>query len=266
MQDIQSGNDNRNIKINRVGIRKMCLPIVYVEGNETLPSVGRWIAETDLASDVRGTHMSRLVRFLHLQIHSLNFFQFSQLPLSMLNNLSSSEAFLSVRFTRFFEKKAPASGEIGLVDTEVAFFSKGTSNNEIRTIMQVVVPVTSLCPCSKAISQYGAHNQRSHVTISVEPKNIETMTTLELIKIAEAESSCELFSMLKRTDEKIVTERAYENPKFVEDIVRDVALALQNHDNILHFRVEAENFESIHNHSAYGVIESDGFAQALIID
>ncbi len=265
MQDIQSGNDDRNININRVGIRKMCLPMVYSEGNESLPTVGEWIAETSLASDTRGTHMSRLVRFLHNNTTDFDFAQFGVLSKLMLDYLPSDKAFLAVQFKRFYTKKAPVSGEIGILDAQAAFSTRYSSIDGSRSIMQVVVPVTSLCPCSKAISKYGAHNQRSHVTISVEATNNALLNTLELIKIAEAGASCELFSMLKRTDEQVVTERAYENPKFVEDIVRDVAVSLENHENVRFFRVEAENFESIHNHSAYGMIESDGFPQELII-
>lgn len=259
MQDIQSGNDPRNISINRVGIRQIRLPLTYVEGTDKLPTVGEWTAETSLSPDKRGTHMSRLVKFLHTHTQTFSFSQFSELPQKLKDSFYDCDAFLRVKFPRFIAKTAPASGEHGLIETTAQFFAQHLQHGGARAFMQISVPVTSLCPCSKTISDYGAHNQRSHITLTVEFTSPQVASSSALVKIAEDGASCELFSMLKRTDEKVVTERAYDNPKFVEDIVRDVALSLQQHNDILHYLVAAENFESIHNHSAYASITSDNF-------
>ena len=161
---------------------------------------------------------------------------------------------IEVNFPYFINKTAPVSGVQSLMDYEVGFIGE-IRNGELEVSLKVLVPVTSLCPCSKKISEYGAHNQRSHVTVTALLK--EELQVDELIAKIEAQASCELYGLLKRPDEKYVTERAYDNPKFVEDLVRDVAVMLNNEASVLAFTLEAENFESIHNHSAYAMIEGD---------
>jgi GTP cyclohydrolase I len=173
---------------------------------------------------------------------------------AMLEKLEAEAGRIEVRFPYFVNKTAPVSGVQSLLDYEVTLTGE-TRNGATRLFLQVLVPVTSLCPCSKKISQYGAHNQRSHVTINAELAG--DVAVEDLIRIAEEEASCELWGLLKRPDEKFVTERAYENPKFVEDLVRDVAQRLNADERIAAYVLEAENFESIHNHSAYAVIERD---------
>ena len=262
IQDIQSNADTRAVAINRVGIRALKLPMMFKEGAAASPTVGEWDAATDLAADRRGTHMSRLVRVLHDNSRECDFASFTRLPHRLKEKLEATECFLSVRFSCFVEKTAPVSGEKGFLDSTVVFIAHHRADGVQRQLLQVAVPVTSLCPCSKAISKYGAHNQRSLVTLTVEPS--VDIRALDLIAMVETGASCELFSVLKRGDERHVTEKAYDNPKFVEDILRDLAVALQRENSAAHFRVEAENFESIHNHSAYGVIQSDGFPDYLL--
>jgi GTP cyclohydrolase I len=165
-----------------------------------------------------------------------------------------------LKYTHFINKTAPVSGVQSLMDYDVTWLARATKiNNQVNVSLslQVVVPVTSLCPCSKQISEYGAHNQRSHVTMTVELAPSADLSIEALVKVAEAEASCELWGLLKRPDEKYVTERAYDNPKFVEDLVRDVAGRLKSDARVQSFVVEAENFESIHNHSAYALIRSE---------
>ena len=263
IQDIQSSGDTRAVGIDRVGIRRLKLPLLFTEDSSPTPTVGIWSADTDLHQDSRGTHMSRLVRFLHDHTKECDVPAFRALPGKLLEKLPAQRAFLSVAFTGFIEKQAPISGERGYVDTQVRMFVQHQRETGSRFLLQVCVPVTSLCPCSKAISGYGAHNQRSHVTVSVEP-SVSEIRARDLIAVAEHGASCELYSVLKRADEKHITEAAYDNPKFVEDIVRDVAVVLQRESSVRHFRVEAENFESIHNHSAYGMIESEAFPAFML--
>ena len=172
----------------------------------------------------------------------------------MTNNLEAEEGYISVDFPYFVNKSAPVTGVKSLLDYQVSLC--GSYNSSGSTLkLKVVVPVTSLCPCSKKISDYGAHNQRSHITVEVIPS--EDLCIEDIIVLVEKQASSELYSLLKRPDEKYVTEQAYDNPKFVEDVVRDIANSLNNDDRVLAYTLEAENFESIHNHSAYAVIEND---------
>ena len=263
IKDVQSGSDTRAVPINRVGIRALRLPLVFTEGAAVYPTIGEWDIATNLSAEQRGTHMSRLVRILHESVdEKFNYAHFCRLPAALLKRLEATEYFISVQFTHFIKKTAPVSGEKGLLDTTVRFIASRVLDNEYG-LLQVVVPVTSLCPCSKAISQYGAHNQRSHITLTVEPKT--ELFVRDLIAVAEQHgASSELFSVLKRSDERHVTEKAYDNPKFVEDIVRDLGVALTRFGEINSYRAEAENFESIHNHSAYAIIETDNFPDFLL--
>ena len=261
VQDIQSGGDTRAVAINRVGISRVRLPMLYRDDSIACPTVGVWNADTSLPGHVRGTHMSRLARALNDSAHEIDYQNFCLLPTNLMQRLDANECTVSVRFHYFIEKTAPISTEKGYLDVEVVLVAH-KKNGVQRQIMQVITPVTSLCPCSKAISKYGAHNQRSHVTLSVESDDV--LRIRDLVALAENGASAELYSVLKRADERHVTERAYDDPKFVEDIVRDLAVQLRGLNGIRNYRIETENFESIHNHSAYAIVESDDFPQHLL--
>ena len=255
MPDVQSTPDTRQIPIQRVGVKAVRHPLtVRTQTGEVQPTVGTWNLDVHLPADQKGTHMSRFVALLEENKAPLEPTTFRTLLAAMLEKLEAEAGRIEVSFPYFVNKTAPVSGVQSLLDYEVTL-TGDTRHGETRLFLQVLVPVTSLCPCSKKISQYGAHNQRSHVTIKAELAG--DVAVEELIRIAEEEASCELWGLLKRPDEKFVTERAYENPKFVEDLVRDVAQRLNADERIAAYVLEAENFESIHNHSAYAVIERD---------
>ena len=204
-----------------------------------------------LPADQKGTHMSRFVALMESRQRPLDYGELQNLTQQMLELLGADAGRISVSFPFFRSKSAPVSGIRSLLDYDVTI-SGEVSGGAYAYGLKVLVPVTSLCPCSKEISQYGAHNQRSHVTVSL--ICTEDVPPEDIIDIVEAQASCQLYGLLKRPDEKYVTERAYENPKFVEDMVRDVAVALRGDKRIASFTVESENFESIHNHSAYACI------------
>jgi GTP cyclohydrolase I len=255
MPDVQSTPDTRQIPIQRVGVKGVRYPLtVRAQSGELQPSVGVWNLDVHLPAEQKGTHMSRFVALLDENRAPLDQAAFGAMLASMLAKLEAQAGRIEVSFPYFVMKTAPVSGVESLMDYEVTLTGE-LRDGETRMSLKVLVPVTSLCPCSKKISQYGAHNQRSHVTISAELAS--DMPVEDLIRIAEEEASCELWGMLKRPDEKFVTERAYENPKFVEDLVRDVATRLNGDERVVAYVLEAENFESIHNHSAYAVIERD---------
>ncbi|HEY7765383.1 MAG TPA: GTP cyclohydrolase FolE2, partial [Aestuariivirgaceae bacterium] len=202
-----------------------------------------------LAAEAKGTHMSRFIELLDSQTQPLNQQRFKTLLLVMLARLDARSGELEMRFPYFVTKAAPVSGIQSRLDYDVCWRSRVSAESEYSFWMQVSVPATSLCPCSKEISAYGAHNQRSIIRIDVELKG--EMSIEELLGAAERSASCEVYGLLKRADEKYVTERAYENPKFAEDLVRDVALELNRDPLVRAYVIEAENFESIHNHSAF---------------
>jgi len=255
MPDVQSTPDTRQIPIQRVGVKAVRHPLtVRTPGGEAQPTVGTWNLDVHLPAEQKGTHMSRFVALLEENKAPLEPATFRNMLAAMLTKLEAEAGRIEVSFPYFVNKTAPVSGVQSLLDYEVTL-TGDTRNGETRLFLKVLVPVTSLCPCSKKISQYGAHNQRSHVTINAELAG--EVAVEDLIRIAEEEASCELWGLLKRPDEKFVTERAYENPKFVEDLVRDVAQRLNADERIVAYVLEAENFESIHNHSAYAVIERD---------
>jgi GTP cyclohydrolase I len=259
LPDVQSVADRRNLAIQRVGVKSVVYPIlVATPSGQALPSVAHIDMYVGLAHDVKGTHMSRFLEILERDLApgkpALSYATLKTVMTNMLERLDAQRGDIEIRVPYFIRKTAPVSGVESLMDYQVTF-KAATRNGVSKFVQQVLVPVTSLCPCSKNISEYGAHNQRSHVTIAAE---IEAdMAIEELVRVAEAAASCELWGLLKRPDEKYVTERAYDNPKFVEDLVRDVALALNEDDRVLAYTVESENFESIHNHSAYALIEHD---------
>ena len=202
-----------------------------------------------LAPEVKGAHMSRFVELLERRRGELTQDSMYVLLEDMLQRLEAVSGRIELSLPYFIRKAAPVSGVVSLLDYDVRLIVEKREGQVPTLTMRVVAPVTSLCPCSKKISEYGAHNQRSHITIEVQLR--DGMSIEELVRIAEEEASCEVYGLLKRPDEKWVTERAYENPKFVEDLVRDIALRLMREPRIAAWRVASENFESIHNHSAY---------------
>ena len=208
----------------------------------------------NLPHNFKGTHMSRFVEILNQHEREISVESFKEMLREMAERLEADSGHIEMRFPYFVNKKAPVSGVESLMDYDVTFIGEIHKGVDDMTI-KVVIPVTSLCPCSKKISDYGAHNQRSHVTVNARLK--EFVWVEEIIELVEQEASCELYGLLKRPDEKQVTERAYNNPKFVEDMVRDVAARLNKEDRISAYVVESENFESIHNHSAYALIEKN---------
>ena len=256
MPDVQATPDTRQIPIQRVGVKAVRHPLtVRTQDGSAQPTIGVWNLDVHLPAEQKGTHMSRFVALLEEHRHvALEPATFRTMLAAMLEKLEASAGRIEVTFPYFVNKTAPVSGVQSLLDYEVTL-TGDTRNGATRLFLKVLVPVTSLCPCSKKISQYGAHNQRSHVTIDAELAG--DVPVEELIRMAEEEASCELWGLLKRPDEKSVTERAYENPKFVEDLVRDVAQRLNADERIVAYVLEAENFESIHNHSAYALIEND---------
>lgn len=259
MPDIQSSVDTRRIPIQKVGVKDVTYPMLLQTDTEVLPTVAEWELTVALPAEEKGTHMSRFLELLEqYRTQPMSMSGFCQMTAAMLGLLNAVEGDVTATFPYFMNKVAPVSGVASLLDYQVSWTANAmaTVDDEVDVQFEltVLVPVTSLCPCSKAISQYGAHNQRSHVTVSVvgHPEHLDMDS---LIQTIEAQASCELWGLLKRTDEQYVTERAYENPKFVEDLVRDVAVAIGQMDGIEGYRIEAENFESIHNHSAYAVVE-----------
>ncbi len=256
--DVQSTLDTRHIAIQKVGVKGVRHPLRIQTKNGIQSSVGTWNMYVRLPDQKKGTHMSRFIALLEEFTGSdsepLNTEVFNQLIRDMLKLLDAESGCIELSFPFFMTKAAPVSGVKSLMDYEVGFIGE-MKEGVIETTLKVLVPVTSLCPCSKEISAYGAHNQRSHITVKALLKN--DLPVEELITRIEAQASCELFGLLKRPDEKYVTEHAYDNPKFVEDLVRDVACMLNRDERILSYALEAENFESIHNHSAYACIEFD---------
>ena len=256
--DVQSTLDTRHIAIQKVGVKGVRHPLRIQTKNGIQSSVGTWNMYVRLPDQKKGTHMSRFIALLEEFTGSdsepLNTEVFNQLIRDMLKLLDAESGCIELSFPFFMTKAAPVSGVKSLMDYEVGFIGE-MKEGVIETTLKVLVPVTSLCPCSKEISAYGAHNQISHITVKALLKN--DLPVEELITRIEAQASCELFGLLKRPDEKYVTEHAYDNPKFVEDLVRDVACMLNRDERIMSYTLEAENFESIHNHSAYACIEFD---------
>ncbi len=263
--DIQNLTDNRHIPIKKVGVRNICRPMILLDqtddDNQSQQfTVSNWTLTVSLPAKDKGTHMSRFIDLL--ERYQLKVMQPATLLLmakEMLFFLNADKGDISTIFPYFIKKSAPVSGIKSLLDYKVQW-NIHIENNQENFELIVKIPITSLCPCSKAIADYGAHNQRSHVTISItlnETLNIsKELSIYNIIRLVENEASCELWSLLKRADEKYVTEYAYNNPKFVEDLVRDIAVRLNSINGISFYHIEAENFESIHNHSAYAVIEN----------
>ncbi len=257
LPDIQSQVDNRHLRIDAVGIKGVRYPITIRSDKRLQPTIATLSMTVGLPAATKGTHMSRFIELLEAQTEALDQEGFKAILLDMLKRLEAVSGMIEMRFPYFVRKTAPVSGVPSELDYEVCWRGCVSEEGRYSFWMHVTVPATSLCPCSKEISAYGAHNQRSH--ISIEAELAGEMAIEELISRAERCASCEVYGLLKRPDEKYVTERAYDNPKFVEDIVRDVALALNQEPRVRAYVVEAENFESIHNHSAFARIVRTAF-------
>jgi GTP cyclohydrolase IB len=253
--DVQASPDSRKLAIDKVGVKAIRHPVRIMErsggAQHTIAMFNMYVG---LPHHFKGTHMSRFVEILEAREREITMQSFQAILKEMLQKLEAEEGHIEMSFPYFIEKAAPVSGVKSLMDYEVTFHGQLQKRKQSFT-MKVVVPVTSLCPCSKKISEYGAHNQRSHVTVSARTNDFVWIE--EIVDLVEKQGSSELYGLLKRPDEKFVTERAYDNPKFVEDMVRDVAAVLNLDERIDAYVVESENFESIHNHSAYALIERD---------
>jgi GTP cyclohydrolase IB len=252
LTDVQGSADTRHIAINKVGIKAIRHPVNIASRDGAQASVATFSMSVALPEHLKGTHMSRFVRILGEQQVAVSQPSFETMLRDTAALLEADTAHIEMRFPFFITKTAPVSGVKSLMDYEVEFAGQ-VQGGKTEFTVKVQVPVTSLCPCSKEISDYGAHNQRSHITVKVAPK--APLPLEDLIELVEGQGSCELYGLLKRPDEKYVTERAYDNPKFVEDLIRDVAIALNADVRVGAYTIEVENFESIHNHSAYAVIE-----------
>lgn len=254
LTDKQSEPDHRQLRIDKVGVRGLRFPVQVRDKStdsvqNTVATLGLFV---DLPKEFKGTHMSRFVEVLNA--HG-SVFQVASIPTvlrEMQTRLHAQNAHLEMEFPFFLVKKAPVSGKPGVMDYTVRF-DAGMIGKEFDFVLTVKCNVTTLCPCSKAISKYGAHNQRGEVTVQVRTREIFWIE--DLIGLIESSASSEMYSLLKREDEKAVTERAYENPVFVEDLVRNVAVRLNQRRDVQWYKVEAENYESIHNHNAYACIE-----------
>jgi len=237
------------VAIDEVGIKGVRYPVTVLARGEPVPTVGTFSMTVALPATAKGTHMSRFVEALEAIGAPLDARGFRALVLAMIERLDARVGTVEMRFPYFRRKAAPVSGVESLLDYEAAWIGRVDASGTYSARLRVLVPATSLCPCSKEISAYGAHNQRSHITIEADVAPDFSLD--ELIRVAESSASCEVYGLLKRPDEKFVTEMAYDNPKFVEDLVRDVAVALDRDTRVGAYSVEAENFESIHNHSAF---------------
>jgi GTP cyclohydrolase I len=256
--DVQGYDDTRRINIDKVGIKDIKHPVRVKDrtGGEQ-HTVATFSMLVYLPHNYKGTHMSRFVEILNRREKEITVETFQLMLPEMVKRLNSEKGVIEMRFPYFVNKQAPVSKVESLMDYDVTFIGEHC-NGTTEMTLKVIVPVTSLCPCSKEISAYGAHNQRSHITVTALLAPSPSFVWIEdIVDLVESIASCELWALLKRPDEKWVTERAYENPKFVEDMVRDAAHLLNKDDRIVKYTIESENFESIHNHSAYALIEND---------
>lgn len=256
MPDVQSSADTRQIAINKVGIKSIRHPVkVSDKAGGVQHTVASFNMYVGLPHDFKGTHMSRFIEILNTNEREISVESFEPMLRMMVKRLEAKTGHVEMSFPYFINKAAPVSGVHSLLDYEVSFTGEIRDSGRYEFTMKIVVPVTSLCPCSKKISDYGAHNQRSHITVTAVLN--DHLWIEDMVQLVESQASCEIFGLLKRPDEKWVTERAYDNPKFVEDLVRDVAGLLNAEPRVNAYVVESENFESIHNHSAYALIERD---------
>jgi GTP cyclohydrolase I len=260
MQDIQNQADSRKIPIDRVGVCNLVYPIVVLDQkNNSQSTIARLSMSVNLPHQFKGTHMSRFVEVLNSRRGEMTMRTLPGILAELKERLSAESAHIEAEFPYFLERMAPVSGAVGLMDYQCRFVGEANGDKS-DFILSVSVPVTSLCPCSKAISDYGAHNQRGEITIKVRSRCVDTGAPAliwieELISVAEASASSPVYALLKREDERHVTMQAYDNPVFVEDIVRNVAAKLQDDERLTWFHVHAINHESIHNHGAFAEIE-----------
>ena len=253
--DVQNSEDTRHLPINKVGIKDIRHPVrIRDRSGGDQHTIANFNMYVNLPHNFKGTHMSRFVEILNQHEREISVKSFKDMLAEMAERLEAESGHIEMNFPYFVNKTAPVSNVKSLLDYDVTFIGEITDGVH-STALKVLVPVTSLCPCSKKISERGAHNQRSHVTLTVKTNGFIWIE--DLIDIVEKTASCELYGLLKRPDEKYVTERAYDNPKFVEDMVRDIAAILNDESRISAYVVESENFESIHNHSAYALIENN---------
>ncbi len=251
--DVQNLQDTRRLAIDQVGIKSIRHPVKVRERSGGVQhTIANFNMYVRLPHHFKGTHMSRFVEILNAHEREISVATFKRMLGEMVEKLEAQSGRIEMTFPYFVNKAAPVSKVKSLMDYEVSFIGDVDQDKQ-RFTMKVLVPVTSLCPCSKKISAYGAHNQRSHVTVTAHTNGFVWIE--DIVDVVERQASCELYGLLKRPDEKLVTERAYDNPKFVEDMVRDVAAVLNQDERIEWYVVESENFESIHNHSAYALIE-----------
>lgn len=247
--DLQATPDTRQVELDQVGIRDLSYPIAVLDHkNERQQTIGCFRISVHLPEHSKGTHMSRFVEILHSHRQAITLRTLPILLQDLRQSLQAQRAQVEVRFPYFLERTAPASGQSAMLDYDCIFFAE-SDGVELGLSMKVTVPVTTLCPCSKAISDYGAHNQRGYLSIEVKP--IRPIWIEELVEVAETSASAPVYPLLKRVDERQVTMQAYDNPVFVEDIVRNVAVKLRLDERVAAFTVECVNHESIHNHSAY---------------
>jgi len=253
LSDKQSERDHRELRIDKVGVRGVRFPIQIKDKahayQNTIATIGMYV---DLPKEFKGTHMSRFLEVLNAHGNRIHVDNITEILQATQAKLKANSAHLEMEFPFFLTKKAPVSGRESVMDY-TARFDATAHGREIDFVLTIKAPVTTLCPCSKAISRYGAHNQRGMVTVRI--RSHRSIWIEDLIALVESSASSELYALLKREDEKAVTERAYENPVFVEDLVRNVALKLNGHQDVSWYSVEAENYESIHNHNAYALIE-----------
>lgn len=253
--DVQASPDLRQLPVQMVGIKDIRHPVRVKDRSQgEQHTIAQFNMYVELPHNFKGTHMSRFIEILNNYEPEISVQSFKKMLKEMATRLEADTGHIEMTFPYFINKAAPISGVKSLLDYQVTLEGEIKKGTHTMT-MKVVVPVTSLCPCSKEISRYGAHNQRSHVTVTVRTNAFVWIE--DLVELVEKQASSELYGLLKRPDEKYVTERAYDNPKFVEDMVRDVASLLNADDRIDAYVVESENFESIHNHSAYAMIEKD---------
>ncbi|MDF1808715.1 MAG: GTP cyclohydrolase FolE2 [Phycisphaerales bacterium] len=255
MPDVQASSDHRNVAIDKVGVKEVVYPMKLAQrgggDQSTVATINMYVA---LPKEKKGTHMSRFLEVLNE--HGCQAFSPSDIPAitrKIKERLNAQEAHFEASFTYFVEKPAPVTGQRGLMNYEVTF--ECTANCTEDFVIRVAAPATSLCPCSKEISEYGAHNQRCRIEAAVRTDGV--LWIEDLIEHLEGAASHPVYAVLKRPDEKYVTEKAFENPKFVEDIIRDLAILLNNDDRIVQYDISSENFESIHSHNAYAELSRD---------
>jgi GTP cyclohydrolase I len=254
LPDIQKTPDKRNIAIDKVGVKGVKFPIEVLDReNERQHTVGDFALTVSLPKEFKGTHMSRFLEVLNSHGREVSVHSLPNLLSAMCEKLKAEKAQMEVRFPYFMEKKAPVTGKSGMMEYTCGFNASANGAYDIEMFVQA--PVATLCPCSREISKYGAHNQRGMVTVKIKTNDLVWLE--EVVEMIENSASCALYPVLKRPDEKFVTEKAYENPRFVEDMVREIAGAFNQEGRIDEYSVEVENFESIHAHNAYAYLERD---------